>query len=389
MRRSWSRGRVLLAALALLTLLGGGAFLSAPRAAAADSQCFPETGHCVQGRFLAYWEAHGGLAINGYPLTDEFPQQLEDGHTYTVQYFERVRMEEHPENAPPYDVLLGQFGRDLIPAAVRASREPGMVYFAVTGHNVPPDFYAYWQANGGLAQFGYPLTDPFTQYLEDGKPYTVQYFERARFEDHPENPPPYNVELGQFGRRILGLRTPAVLLRDDFGDPTSGWTTEATASGSAAYAGGAYQIAVTRPNWAIVEFSGRLRGVADVTVDVDATLAAGGAQAGLGVACRYIDSNNFYLLRVTGAGRYAILKRIGGLWETLASGTSPAIRPGAATNHLQAACVGSELALSVNGQRLAAVQDGSFVAGDVGLAAENYGASQTVARFNAFVARRP
>ena len=40
--------------------------------------------------------------------------KLEDGKTYQVQYFERVRMEYHPENQPPYDVLLGQFGRRIL-----------------------------------------------------------------------------------------------------------------------------------------------------------------------------------------------------------------------------------------------------------------------------------
>jgi hypothetical protein len=34
----------------------------------------------------------------------------------------------------------------------------------------------------------------------------VQYFERARFEYHPENPAPYDILLGQFGRQILGSR---------------------------------------------------------------------------------------------------------------------------------------------------------------------------------------
>jgi len=30
-----------------------------------------------------------------------------------VQYFERARFEYHPENAAPYDILLGQFGRQI------------------------------------------------------------------------------------------------------------------------------------------------------------------------------------------------------------------------------------------------------------------------------------
>ncbi len=81
---------------------------------------------------------------------------------------------------------------------------PGMVYFPETGHNLGGRFLAYWQRNGDLAQFGFPLTDEVTQPLEGGATYQVQYFERARFEYHPENQAPYDVLLGQFGRRILG-----------------------------------------------------------------------------------------------------------------------------------------------------------------------------------------
>ncbi|HEX5504059.1 MAG TPA: kelch repeat-containing protein [Thermomicrobiales bacterium] len=175
--------------------------------APSPAACFPATGKCVRGPFLAYWQAHGGLAINGYPLTDEFVQVLEDGQAYQVQYFERVRLEYHPENPPPGDIELGQFGRRILRAgrgiAPPAQPKDGDTFFPVTGHNVAPDFYAYWQAHGGLAQFGYPLSEEFLEPLADGKAYTVQYFERARFERHPENAPPYTIELGQFGRRIL------------------------------------------------------------------------------------------------------------------------------------------------------------------------------------------
>ncbi|HEX5504057.1 MAG TPA: kelch repeat-containing protein [Thermomicrobiales bacterium] len=171
--------------------------------------CFAATGHCVSGRFLDYWLAHGGLARNGYPLGDARIETLEDGHAYQVQYFERVRMEYHPENAVPYDVLLGQFGRRVFEETTGHAVAPpaapiaGQTYFQETGHNLGGDFLAYWQANGGLAQFGFPISEVFSQQLEDGKTYQVQYFERARFEAHPENPAPWDIELGQFGRRIL------------------------------------------------------------------------------------------------------------------------------------------------------------------------------------------
>ena len=39
-----------------------------------------------------------------------------------------------------------------------------------------------------------------------GMQYAPQHFQRARFEHHPEDAPPYDVLLGQFGRRILGDR---------------------------------------------------------------------------------------------------------------------------------------------------------------------------------------
>ncbi len=201
--------------------------------AAPGDGCFAETGSCIQGRFLDYWLANGGLARNGYPLTPERREVLEDGQEYTVQYFERIRMELHPENAPPYDVLLGQFGREVFresfgsagdryDAALRPTApKPGLAFFP--GHSVAPDFFAYWQANGGLAQFGYPLAEEQDRPDGASPPLRVQYFERGRLEEHPENAPPYDILLGQFGRQVLAWRdTPigapfAALYR---GDPT-------------------------------------------------------------------------------------------------------------------------------------------------------------------------
>ena len=173
---------------------------------ACNGRLFPETGKCVKEPFLSYWSAHGQLPINGYPISDEFSETLEDGKSYKVQYFERVRMEHHPENQPPFDVLLGQFGRRIHPADPPVAPKPGARFFTETGHNLTGGFLVYWTANGGLPQFGYPISEEFSERLEDGKFYTVQYFERARFEWHPENPPPFDILLGQFGRRILGNR---------------------------------------------------------------------------------------------------------------------------------------------------------------------------------------
>ena len=172
-------------------------------------RCFAETMLCTAGPFHDYWLASGGLARHGLPLSAEQIERLDDGREYTVQYFERSRLEYHPESADArYRIALEQFGRSIYAANTGRESDPpaapraGATFFAETGHNVEGRFLDYWQGQGGLDQFGYPLTEAITASI-GGKPYTVQYFERARFELHPENAAPYDVLLGQFGRRTL------------------------------------------------------------------------------------------------------------------------------------------------------------------------------------------
>ena len=56
--------------------------------------------------------------------------------------------------------------------------------------------------------FGYPITEPYQEVNpDDGKTYTVQYFERNRFEYHPENADAsYQVLLGLLGKTIANQR---------------------------------------------------------------------------------------------------------------------------------------------------------------------------------------
>lgn len=177
---------------------------------------FPLVGHTLGGGFRDYWQRHGGLAQFGYPLTQEFTETSPtDGRPYVTQYFERARFEYHPENRPPYDVLLGLLGRTITlnregePPFRQAPAQfgPGTLYFSATGHNMPPQFATYWQSHGGLPVYGYPISEAFQEISPtDGRPYLVQYFERNRLEYHPELPEPYRVSLGLLGVQILQQR---------------------------------------------------------------------------------------------------------------------------------------------------------------------------------------
>ncbi len=92
--------------------------------------------------------------------------------------------------------LLGNELRKARPAARQSARRPDRLFFGETGHSIGGAFRTYWQAHGGMAVFGLPLTEEIT---EDGR--TVQWFERARFELNPQGGGTVNdVQLGQIGR---------------------------------------------------------------------------------------------------------------------------------------------------------------------------------------------
>ncbi|MGI8589336.1 MAG: hypothetical protein ACR2M0_16875 [Chloroflexia bacterium] len=196
----------LLGILALLGLVLGAPGMSQ---AQSGSRTFPQTGKTVAGNFLTYWDGHGGLAQQGYPISDEIQEKSDlNGQTYGVQYFERAVFEHHPENQPPFDVLLSQLGTYRYKAKYGDAGAPDQHastdnprVFKETGHAIGGKFRTYWESHGGLAQQGFPISDEFTEVSDlNHQPYTVQYFERAVFELHTENAgTPFEVLLSQLG----------------------------------------------------------------------------------------------------------------------------------------------------------------------------------------------
>ena len=166
-----------------------------------------ETGHNLLGAFKRYYDAGGGAAIFGQPLTELL---VEDG--LRVQYFERARFEMRPGGF----VSLTRVGADLAagrtePAFQWIGADPGNGnrYFPQSGHTLGGAFAVFWDAHDGVSLFGYPISEELQETGPDGAPRLVQYFERARFElvSTPE-PPGYAVQLGQLGRDLLA-RSPA------------------------------------------------------------------------------------------------------------------------------------------------------------------------------------
>ena len=82
---------------------------------------------------------------------------------------------------------------------------PDRFYFPETRHSLGGTFKRVWEARGGLSIFGYPISEEFQELSEtDGKVHIVQYFERNRFEYHPDFAGTEDeVMLGHLAREIL------------------------------------------------------------------------------------------------------------------------------------------------------------------------------------------
>lgn len=179
----------------------------APTAAQSDQRCFPETGQCIAGPIRAYWERNGGLPVFGFPINAQ-AQEIVEGTPLQVQWFERDRLEIQPGGMVTAGRLgverLEQQGINWQALPGDEAAQPGCHFFTETQFNLCEPFLGYWQANGGLERFGFPVTRQRPEMLE-GREYVVQYFERRRFELHPEVGP-NAVLLGLLGREVLSGR---------------------------------------------------------------------------------------------------------------------------------------------------------------------------------------
>jgi hypothetical protein len=165
-----------------------------------------ETGHNIHGLFLEYYLAHNGAANFGMPLTEAF---IENG--FLVQYFQRARMELHPENPEPFRVLLGLLGEQygifdapIKVGAIPTANNPNFHYYPNTGQAISFAFKKYFDSHGGVDVFGYPITGV---HFENGE--FVQYFQRQRLIWNPLDTSANAIRPSPVGELVLDKVYPA------------------------------------------------------------------------------------------------------------------------------------------------------------------------------------
>jgi hypothetical protein len=187
-------GKCVLAIVLCTVLLATGRLPVA--AQQATGHYFPQTGHNVTGEFWTFYQGVPDAAIVfGMPLTEQFATA--DGSGLLVQYFEKARLELHPDQPIGRRVVQTPIGVKLYQPGARSINltTPGACR-VFNGYGVCYDFLAFFDQHGGLDRFGSPISA--FEFQPDGR--LVQYFERARFEWHPEFAPGQNVLLADLGR---------------------------------------------------------------------------------------------------------------------------------------------------------------------------------------------
>jgi hypothetical protein len=184
---------VVIAIICSVLLMAGGI---PARAQQASGHYFSQTGHNVVGEFWTFYQGVPDAAgLFGMPLTEQFASA--DGTSLTVQYFEKVRFELHSDQPIGQRIKLTALGTKLYKAGAPSvnSTDPGACQ-TINGFGVCYDFLTFFNLHGGPAIFGKPISS--FEFQPDGR--LVQYFERTRFEWHPELPAGQNVLLADLGR---------------------------------------------------------------------------------------------------------------------------------------------------------------------------------------------
>ena len=190
---------------------------------------------------------------------------------------------------------------------------------------------------------------------------------------------------------LLVLEPDSILIQDNFSDPESGWDVEEYEGGSMGYGEGAYVIyAADSDYYYLAQVYVTL---ADVVIEVDTTQVLGPANDNnyYGTGCRLQSDGEGYVFIISGQGYYAIYREDGEAGgEFLVDWTeSDVIRQGNATNHLRAICDGSRLAIAINGEFLAEVEDDAYTAGDVLLVASTLEDEPTEVHFDDLLVYAP
>lgn len=160
------------------------------------SKYFPETGHFLTGDFHDFYFSNPNPElVYGLPITEAF---VDPQSGLLVQYFEKVRLEYHPESPPGEKIQLTPVGQKTYNPGVAieglSASTPNCFQQAGWDYPVCFSFYTFYEHFGGEQQFGKPISS-----LEYTRGRLVQFFENAQLVWMPENPDQARISIAPLG----------------------------------------------------------------------------------------------------------------------------------------------------------------------------------------------
>ncbi|WP_343425538.1 hypothetical protein [Candidatus Amarolinea dominans] len=110
-----------------------------------------------------------------------------------------------------------------------------------------------------------------------------------------------------------------------------------------------------------------------MVIEVEAGQTDGPAGGAYGLILRQRDSSNFYYVGLTSQGSYSFARLVSGQWQEIIPWTpAEAILKVGYLNRLRVEARGKQFKVTVNGQVLATVEDGTFDTGAAALFAASF-----------------
>lgn len=138
----------------------------------ANARYYQQTHQYIAEPFLTFWDENDGATTIGAPVGPAFAEE----NGAQQQYFRYARLELNDDG----NVQRGLIGREIFGEPENPpDRSPGSGAreFEATGHYIVGTIQDFWDDNGELSTFGYPISQEFE--TETGY---AQYFERALIE---------------------------------------------------------------------------------------------------------------------------------------------------------------------------------------------------------------
>ncbi|MBI3242174.1 MAG: hypothetical protein HYZ49_07765 [Chloroflexi bacterium] len=182
------------------------------------------------------------------------------------------------------------------------------------------------------------------------------------------------------------------LLKDDFSNSSSGWSTftadEGSGNAAVEYIDGEYVMKVFTDQWYV--WGNTEESFENVHIEVTAKNTGGKADTSFGIICNYQDDSHYYYAGIDTQGFYAIAKTVPGQEDFFLTndnqwGTSDDITKDASSYQVGIDCGGGAITLYVGGKIIASASDSEYGKGDVGLFAWTDQEANGEIRFDDFI----